>query len=413
MDIVVFIFLLIASAFFSSSETAFLSLGKIKLKQIERMDRPDAKRVVELLSDPNRLLVTILVGNTLVNIAASAVLADFCYGSFGEKGVPIAIVSMALIVLVFGEVTPKMFALANAQGVSFFAAVPLKLFEKIFAPARIVLSNISYSIVRTLGIKVSSESLKITEQDIRFLFAIGKKRGIVKEKEKEMIDGIFEFKELNAADIMTPRIDVAALDLTKKREEMVDEIKEHQYSRFPVYVHTLDNIVGVIHSKDFLLNPTNPIKDLVKKPYFAPESMKIDDLLRELQKRHIHMAVVTDEYGVTSGLVTIEDLLEEIVGEIRDELDFETPNIRKIDQKSFEIKGQTHVDEVNEVTGMKIETDEVDTIGGYVILRIGKIPQAGDTIEADNFLITVKDVSKNRITFLTIERKNKGKDTGS
>lgn len=393
-----------ASAFFSSSETAFLSLGKIKLKQIEGVDSPSARRVVALLADPHKLLVTILVGNTLVNIAASAVFAKICYNALGEKGVIFSVIMMTAIVLVFGEVTPKMFALANATDVSFFAAIPLKAAEYVFTPVRLILSKISYFMVKSFGIKVSPKGPKITEQEIRSLFVLGKKKGIVKEKEKDMIDGILQFKELNAADIMTPRIDVVSLDLTTVRDDLVLQIRESQYSRFPVYMHTLDNIVGIIHTKDFLLNASVPARDLVKRPFFAPESMRIDDLLQELQRRHIHIAVITDEYGVTSGIVTIEDILEEIVGEIRDEFDFEAPNIRMMDQKNFEVNGQTHIDEVNEKVGLAIDTDEVDTVGGYVILMLGKIPQAGDRLEAEDFTITVNDVSKNRITSLTIEK---------
>jgi len=406
--IYLFAILLVFSAFFSGSETAFLSLGKIRLKQIEGMDSRPAKRVVALLADPHRLLVTILVGNTLVNIAASAIMADVFYGLFGEKGVPLSIFAMTLIVLICGEVTPKMFAIANAQAFSFSASMPLRLFERLFAPLRYILTIIAYSIVRGMGFRISSEGAKITEQEIRSLVSIGKKKGIVKKKEKDMIEGILEFKQLDAADIMTPRIDVVALDLTEDRETLARKIKESQYSRFPVFVHTIDNIVGIIHAKDFLLNPQTPAREMVKQPYFAPESMKIDDLLRELQDKHTHIAVVTDEYGVTSGLVTIEDILEEIVGEIRDELDLETPDIVKVDQKRFEVNGQAHIDKVNEMLGLNIATEEVDTIGGYVILSMGKIPQAGDSMEINGYVITVEDVSKNRITSLAIEKKEEG-----
>jgi CBS domain containing-hemolysin-like protein len=404
MYIAIFALLLVASAFFSGSETAFLSIGKLKLKELESMDTSRAQRVVKLLSDPHKLLVTILVGNTLVNIAASAIFADITYRALGESGILVSIVSMTAIILVFGEVTPKMFSLANPVKVTYLASLPLKLFEKIFAPLRSVLTGVAYKIVRSLGIKVSSERPRITEQEIRSLVSIGKKKGVVKEKEKDMIDNILELKDLNAADIMTPRIDMVALDLTREREDIVKAIKQSQYSRFPVYVHTLDNMVGVLHSKDALLNKTAQIKDLVRKPYFAPESMKVDDLLQELQRKHIHMAIVTDEYGVTSGIATIEDVLEEIVGEIRDELDVEAPNVRMIDQKTFEVNGQTHIDEINEETGMNIDTDEVDTIGGYVTLMFGKIPQAGDKIEINGFQVTVEGVSKNRITKLTVEK---------
>lgn len=405
MDITAFILLLIFSAFFSSSETAFLSLGKIRTKRIEKMDTPQARRVKHLLSDPHKLLITILIGNTLVNIAASAVLVSFFYNIFGEAGVAISIVVMTLVVLIFGEVTPKMLALTAAQKMSFAASGPLEVLERIFSPIRIVLSKIAYGIVKGVGLNIEQKKEGVTEQEIRSLLHIGKKKGVVKEKEKDMIDGILEFKDLNAADIMTPRIDVEALDLGLKKEELVKQIKDSQFSRYPAYVHSLDNIVGIIHSKDFLLHEEAAIKDLVDTPFVAPESMKIDDLLQALQKRKMHMAIVTDEYGVTSGVVTIEDILEEIVGEIRDELDIEKPNIKMIDQKTFEVEGQTHIDEVNEALDVAIETDEVDTIGGYVILCMGKIPQSGDHMRINGFLITVNDVSKNRITKLTIEKK--------
>ena len=404
MDIIIFILLLAASAFFSGSETAFLSIGKVTFKQIEHMDSPAAKRVVAILGDAHKLIITLLVGNTLVNIAASSVLADIFYRNFGEKGIPFSIVTMTLVVLVFGEVTPKMFSLSNAVNVSFFSSLPLKVFEMIFTPVRVVLEKMSRWIVSSMGVPVVKRHADITEEEIRSLFSIGRVKGVVKEKEKAMIEGILEFKESDAADLMTPRIDVIALDLSMPDEELVGQIKEHQYSRFPVYMHSLDNVVGLIHSKEVLLKPDKPIREMIKRPYFAPESMKIDDLLQELQHSHTHMAIVTDEYGVTSGIVTIEDILEEIVGEIRDELDFEPPDIKKIDQKTFEVNGQTHIDDVNDEIGLDIETHEVDTIGGYFILVAGKIPTAGDSIKVNGYILTVDDVSNNRITGITVTK---------
>lgn len=402
VDIFPFVLLLVASAFFSSSETAFLSIDKIRLRRIEAINQPYSKRVVKLLIDPHKLLITILIGNTLVNIAASAVFTDFFYNIMGEKGVAVSIAAMTVIILIFGEVTPKMFALSNKEIVSFFAALPLNFLEWLFTPLRLVLDTIARSIIKGFGFRLISENNKFTKQEIRSLFLTVKKEGVVKEKEKDMIEGILEFKDLNAADIMTPRINIVALDLTLQRDDIIKEIKDNQFSRYPVYVHTLDNIVGIVHSKDFLLDKELSVKDVVKKPFFAPESMKIDVLLRELQKKHIHVAIITDEYGVTSGIVTVEDIVEEIVGEIKDEFDFETPKIRKIDRKKYEVSGQAHIDEVNEKIGLSIETEEVDTIGGYVILKIGKIPKAGDMIKIGKFSIIVDDVSKNRITSVTV-----------
>ena len=403
LNIIIFVILLLFSALFSGSETAFLSLGKVRLKQIEGMDTRASKRVVGLLSDPKKLLISILVGNTIVNIAASSVLADCFFKTIGVRGVGYSIVLMTILVLVFGEVTPKMFSLHNAKKVSFFSSGFFVAFEYVATPFRIVLTKISNFLVKMLGVRVV-EDTGITEQEIRSLFSMSHKKGVVKSKEKDMIESILEFKELNAADVMTPRIDIVALDLSLGKEELTAAIKEGQCSRLPAFIHTLDNMVGVVHSKDFLLDPDTSIKDIVKKPYFVPESMKIDDLLQGLQKRHVHMAVVTDEYGVTSGLVTIEDILEEIVGEIRDEFDFESPKVKKVDRNTHEISGKAHIDEVNDELGIAIETNEVDTIGGYVTLKIGEMPQAGDKIDIEGYTFVVNDVSKNRITTLTVEK---------
>jgi putative hemolysin len=405
MNILTFILLLSASAFFSGSETAFLSLGKIRTKRIESMGTSGAKKVAGLLSDPHKLLITILIGNTFVNIAASCIMAEFLYELFGEAGVIISIATMTMVLLVFGEVTPKMFALENAENVAFFSSGPLKVLEKTVGPIRHVLGGVSSFIVGGMGFKARPEPPRITEQEIRSLFSMGRKKGLVKKKEKDMVESILEFKDSDAADIMTPRIDLVALDLNRGKEDLVKEIKDSQFSRYPVYVHTIDNIVGILHSKDILLNEDGHVRDLVRKPVVVPESMRIDDLLRELQARHTHMAVVTDEYGVTAGVVTIEDILEEIVGEIRDELDNEKPKIRMVDQKTYQISGLAHIDDVNEELGLNIDTDEVDTIGGYVILCLGKIPRSGDAVSIEGFNVTVGDVSKNRITMLEFARR--------
>lgn len=403
MLIAVFFCLLSFSFFFSGSETAFLSLGKIRLKQIEGMHDPQAKRVVRLLRDPHKLLITIIIGNEIVNVSASSIMSKLFYANFGENGVAYSIICTTCLVLVFGEVTPKMLALANAVRYSYFASFPMTVIERVLTPIRRLITAASYAIVRVLGINVTSEHQSLTKQEIKTLFSMGKKRGVVKEKEKVMIENILEFKDTKAADIMTPRINVVALDLGDERSEVVRKIKEAKFSRLPVYMHCLDNILGVICAKDFLLHPETPIRDFVRRAHFIPETKRVGDLLKEMQHKRTHLAIVTDEYGVTSGIVTIEDILEEIVGEIRDELDFENPKVIKVDELTFEVSGQAHIDEVNREVGLNIETDEVDTIGGYVMLMLGRIPQAGDRVALNGgAVIKVTDVSKNRVKALEI-----------
>lgn len=405
MDVLIAIFvtLLFCSFFFSGSETAFLSLGKIRLKQLEGMHDPQAKRVVWLLRDPHKLLVTIIIGNEIINVSAGSIMSKLFYVNFGESGVAYSIICTTCLVLVFGEVTPKMLALANAVKYSYFASLPLVFLERIFTPIRRVITWASHSIVRILGVNIASDHQSLTKQEIKNLFSMGEKRGVVKEKEKAMIENILEFKDTKAADIMTPRISMVALDLGDERDGIVKKIRDAKFSRLPVYMRSIDNIVGVICAKDLLLHPMTPVKDFVRRVHFIPETKRVGDLLKEMQHKRAHLAVVTDEYGVTSGIVTIEDILEEIVGEIRDELDFESPKVKKIDELTFAVSGQAHIDDVNKEIGLNIETDEVDTIGGYVMLSLGKIPQAGDKVVLNgSAVIRVIDVSKNRVKALEI-----------
>lgn len=401
--IVLFIFFVFCSFFLSGSETAFLSLGKIRLKQIENLHDPASKRVEKLLRDPYKLLITIVVGNEIVNISASSIMSKLCYVNFGEEGILYSIVITIATLLVVGEVTPKMMALANASKYSLFASRPMMILERIFAPLRYMFTGAAYGIVRALGVNISHDHYGITKQEIRSILTMGKKSGVVNEKETAMVENILGFKDTNAADIMTPRINMIALDIGDDRQTIVNHVKDYKFSRFPVYIHSPDNIIGVIWAKDFLLHPSIPTKDLVRRVHFVPETKRVGDLLKEMQRKRMHLAIVTDEYGVTSGIVTIEDILEEIVGEIRDELDHEIPKINKIDDKTFEVSGQAHIDDVNKEVGLFIDTDEVDTIGGYIMLRLGKIPHAGDIVRlGDDAVIKVLDVSKNRVRSLEI-----------
>ncbi|MBF0252936.1 MAG: HlyC/CorC family transporter [Candidatus Omnitrophica bacterium] len=404
MQYTIIFILLLFSAFFSGSETAFFSLSRLALKRFSASDKPKEKSVGKLLLDPHKLILTILIGNTLVNILSSSVLANILYNSFGEKGIGISIFLALFLLLIFGEITPKMFALSTAEKYTIFAAGPVSVIEKLFTPVRFVLDRVSRIFINLLGIKINEKKSALSEQELRYLFDESHKKGIVKEKEKKMLKNVFTLNDLNAADIMTPRINVFSLDIKSSKEEMLNEIKKNKYSRFPVYIHDIDNVLGVIHAKDIFTQEDKSIKDLLKKPFFVPESMKVDDVLQSLKKNKLHMAIVTDEYGVTSGIVTIEDIVEEIVGEIRDELDYEPAKIKKVDQNTFEVNGQVHINEINEKLKTKIDTTEVDTIGGFVTLTMGKIPKSGDIIELEGYKITVIDVSKNRITYLKFEK---------
>ena len=400
--IIFFIFILL-SAFFSASETAFLSLSKFQLNKMG--DSLSTDRIVAVLSRPRSFIFTILTGNTLVNIAASSSATIFAVHHFGEKGLGIAIGVVLFILLIFGEVLPKTYAYLFAEKFSRFAVYPIGIFIKILWPVRKVLSLITDSIIERLGSIAPKDTTEITEEEVKSMVKIGHREGVVEETEKEMIYGVFDFKDQRAKDIMTHRIDIKALDFDMPTEKIVEYIKKAKHSRLPVFRDTVDNVVGIAFAKNILFNPGSNIKDILKEPYFVPESEKIQKLLADLQRKAIQLAIVLDEYGMTSGIVTMEDILEEIVGEIVGEYDKEKNRITQIDENNYRLNGLLRIDEANKVLKLGIKTQEVDTVGGFVSLLMQKIPKENETITYKKFEFKVIKVFRNRIQEILITKK--------
>ncbi len=371
---------------------------------MEEKNTISSGRIVVLLSRPRRFLFTILTGNTLVNIAASSCATIFSLALFGTSGIGIAIGFMFFVLLVFGEVVPKTYAYINAEKFSQAVAYPLEIIIKIFSPFRKILYLITDTVIKRLGFIAPKDTSEITIEEIKSLIKIGHREGVVKDKELEMIYGVFEFKDQLAKDIMTPKINIKALDFNMPHEEVLEYIKDAKHSRLPVYRETLDNIVGIVYAKDVLFKANTNLKDLIKEVYFVPESERIDHLLSDLQKGFIQMAIVADEYGVTTGLVTMEDILEEIVGEIVDEYDKEEKLLTKIDKKTYRINGMLRIDEANEKLGLNIKTEQVDTIGGFISLIMQKIPAENEEITYKKFKFKVTKVEKNRIKEIIITK---------
>ena len=404
MVIILFISLLLLSAFFSGSETALLSLSHLQLKKMEDKDKRSSDLIVSLLSNPRRLLLTILTGNTLVNTAASACATTVAITVFGRKGVGIAIGFMLIVLLLLGEIIPKTYAYLFSEGFSKFAAYPLSLIVRLLKPIRNVLSFVTSSMINRLGFIAPKDTSEITEDEIKSLIKIGHREGVVRDNEKEMIYGVFHFKGLSSKDIMKPKIDVMALDFDLPREKVFEYVKEAKHSRLPVYRDTMDNIIGVVYAKDVLINTDVMLKDLIRAAFFVPESQKIDSLFSDLQKRSIQMAIVTDEYGATTGVVTMEDILEEIVGEIVDEYDKEKPRIEKIDRNTYQVSGLLHINEANEKLNLKIATTGIDTIGGFVSMVLQRIPRENDEFIYRNHKFTVKKVERHRVEEIIIRK---------
>ncbi|MBS1271076.1 MAG: hypothetical protein MAGBODY4_00205 [Candidatus Marinimicrobia bacterium] len=411
-QMLIFLGLLVLSAFFSGSETALFSLKDNDIEQLkENQDAPN-QRILELISKPKRLLIAILTGNTVVNIAIGALAALLATMIAHQLGVAeviivsIEVIVITIVVLVAGEITPKIFAVSNTKKFSRIVSLPLTWIFRLLYPIAYVLYSLTKFVTRILGIQ--KENLFLSEDEIRTLVEVSENQGALQEQEKEMIYSIFEFGDTYVREIMIPRIDMKAVPTSMKVKDVIELIKKHRFSRLPLYDKRVDNISGIIFAKDLLpyLNEkaTNIQIAMLSRPaYFVPEKMKIDKLLREFQQRKTNIAIVVDEYGGTSGLVTLEDIIEEIVGEIRDEYDFETPMYRWLDQQTLVVNARMTLDDLDDVVELGIpEEREYDTLGGFLYSYVGDIPEEKTKIKFNDIRYIIERVHGNRITRVRI-----------
>ncbi|RJQ33074.1 MAG: HlyC/CorC family transporter [Actinobacteria bacterium] len=403
------IFLLVISAFSSAAETAITSVNRIKIRQLSEEGVRSAELLNTLLKHPNRFLSTILLLNNLVNVAAAAsmtVLAEryVAYPAAVATGVG------TFLILVFGEITPKSFAVQNADRLALLSAPVIRVMEYIFYPLIKLLIAISNLILRLTRARTMKEGPFVTEEEIRTMVSVGEEEGVIEEEEKEMIDSIFEFGETIVKEVMIPRMDMVAVERKTPVPQALDVILHEGYSRLPVFDKTIDNVVGIVYARDLLVNYSKGLKNitlkkLMRQPYFVPETKKVLELLKELQKRKTHMAVVVDEYGGTAGLITIEDILEEIVGEIFDEYDLEEVLVEYLDENNIRVDGKVDLDEINEILGINLPEAEYESIGGFVINLFGKIPAASEEIDYNGLTFKVEAIDGRRISKLLISRK--------
>ena len=415
--LIVFIILIFLSAFFSGSETAFFSLSRADLETLRK--KSGAKSTLsKLLNKPKQLLITILTGNTIVNIAAASLAAVFVRDLCRQMQFPqtlgliIEIAVVSFLILLLGEITPKFFALKNAIAVSERVSSPVRGIQIILSPLVWLFSGITNLVSTTLG--VGQQRLFINEDELKTLVEVGQERGELEAEEKEMITSIFEFGETAIREVMIPRIDMVAVEENTDIDEVIRLIRDHGHSRIPVYRERIDNIIGILYAKDLLPHlgrqQEEKLSNLVREAIFVPESKKIDEMLREFQREKVHMAIVVDEYGGTAGLVTLEDILEEIVGEIQDEYDTELPLWEKLDDHTLEVDARISLDELNEIVtegfilsnpvvgkGLFPTSEDYDTLGGFIFHLTGNVPETGETVQYDNYQITVKEVTNRRV----------------
>ena len=429
LQIFLILVLVLINAFFAASEMAVISLNKTKINYMANDGNKKAKLLVKLLEEPSKFLATIQVGITMAGFLASASAAvsisahvsekinslgiTFITSASDEISLVVVTVILAFITLVLGELLPKRVAMQNAEGIAMFAVKPIIFVSKIALPFIKILTVSTNFFARILNLKSEKTEEEVTEEEIRMMIDVGEENGVFNENEKEMIDGIFKFDNTLAKEIMTPRTNVFTINITTPIDELIDAVLEEQYSRIPVYEEETDNIIGILFMKDiFTVLRKSEIKnicirELLRPVHFVPETKNIDILFRELQKNKNHIAILIDEYGGFSGIVTIEDLIEEVMGNIFDEYDedYESSEyIQKIDDSTYIVNGMVGIDEINETLDVELPSEHYDTIGGLVIDLLGSIPKENEEniVEYENLVFKVEKVNENRIELVKI-----------
>ena len=413
-QIIIIVILLALSGFFSGSETAFFSISKLLSQKLSDENSSSARRVLRLLKHPRRLLITILIGNTLVNVSAASIAALVVLrfaesiGLSKDLAILINVSVVTFVILVLSEVTPKVIAVKYPEQFAKNVSLFFLFIGYLFFPISYVLDKFMALMTVSFGFNENEKERLLEVEEFQTLLDIGEEQGSLEEEEKEMLHSIFEFGDTSVREIMIPRTDVVCVSHDVSVDDLIKIIKSQGHTRIPVYRETIDKIQGIINAKDLLSLMSEKGKEvdvvqLCRPPIYVPESKKIDDLLRLFQEERQHMAIVVDEYGGTSGVVTLEDVIEEIVGEIRDEYDTELPLYRKIDENTLIVNAKIDIESLDELVNINIpDTDEYETLGGFILEQTGALPEEKESIRYNDYLLTMVKVEKNRIVQVKI-----------
>ena len=398
---IVLIVLLALSAFFSSAETALTTVNKIRVRTLAENGDKQAEYVLKIIEDPSKMLSAILIGNNVVNLYASSLATVLATHIWGNKIVGIATGILTLLILIFGEITPKTVATIQAERIAFRFAKIIYYIMTVLTPVIFVVNQLSFLVLKLLRVDVKAKGESITEDELRTIVEVSHEEGVIESDEKKMIYNVFDFGDSVAKDIMVPRIDMTFLDVNASYQEIMDIFRQEKYTRYPVYEETTDNVIGIVNIKDLFLIPKDKefkLRDYLREPYYTYEFKKTTELMVELRKTMNSVAIVLDEYGATAGLITLEDMLEEIVGEIRDEYDAdEEDSIRKINPKEYVIEGAMKLDDLDDQLGLDLKSEDYDSVGGYIIGLLDHLPQAGEEVTSGNLRFVVDTVERNRI----------------
>jgi putative hemolysin len=428
-EILFLVFLTFLEGFFVAAEIALVSVRRSRIDQLVEEGRPSARRVRRLIDDPGRFLAVAQIGLTMIGFFASAFaavsLVDRLKGLLESLGVDpgaaagsaliVVTIILALFTIVFAELIPKSIALASPERFALILARPIDLIARALGPLVALMTGITRWVTRSIGVDMNQEAA-ISADELRLIVERGGEQGVLEAEEEQMINAVIELGERRVHEVMVPRVAIASVDVDATLEQAIDLIVEVGHSRIPVYHDSIDEIVGILYAKDLLpylkrdAEPRPALRKLLRPPVLVPESMTVDDLLHEFQRRKVHIAVVLDEYGGTAGLVTIEDLLEEIVGEIQDEYDVEEPMVVRLSDHEARVDGRADVDEILELFDLDLEledAEEYDTVGGLVYHRIGGVPSPGDAVEVDGLRLTVESTDGRRVGKVLVTRQLK------
>lgn len=402
IQLVTLIILLFLSSFFSSAETALTTVNKLRIRTL--VDEGDSRAILlsKIIDDPGKLLSAILIGNNIVNIAASSIATVLATHYFGNAGAGIATGALTILILIFGEVTPKTLASLKAEEMALRYTKIIYVLMVLFTPVIYLLDFISGCILRLMGVDPDARDDSVTEEDLRTIVEAGHEDGVLETEEHKMINNVFDFGEHQAKDIMIPRVDMCFLKLDATYEDFIKIYREEKFTRIPVYEETRDNVIGILNVKDLLLYDRTEefhVKDYLREAYFTYEFKNTSELLVEMRKNSISIAIVLDEYGATAGLVTLEDLIEEIVGDIRDEFDeAEEEEVMLLNDREYLVEGSCKLEDLNDMIGLGIVSEDYDSIGGIVIEALQHLPSEGEEVTTENGTrLIVEKVDKNRI----------------
>lgn len=401
IQLIILVVLLGLSAFFSSAETALTTANKIRIRSLAEDGSKKAKTLLKVTDNSGKMLSAILIGNNIVNLSAASLTTSLAY-SFGGSMVAIASGILTVLILLFGEITPKTMATLHAEKMALFYAPIISVFMKIMTPVIFLINGLSMGVLLLLRVDPNAKNDIMTETELRTIVDVSHEDGVIESDEREMIYNVFDLGDARAKDVMVPRVHVTFADVESTYEELLEIFREDKFTRLPVFEETTDNVIGTINMKDLLLYDNTKefhIRDILREAYFTYEYKSISELLVEMRQASFNIAIVLDEYGETSGLITLEDILEEIVGEIHDEYDEnEEDFVQEISEREFIIEGSTNLDDLNDRLNLNLESEDYDSLGGFIIERLDRLPEAGDTVTTDDGIrMVVETLDKNRI----------------